>query len=430
MVQSKRLTIFLASLLALGVWTAMPVFAADEPPPSIDDVGPADAPPPSPTGDRAAAGIPDSGIADPGLSDAGLPSAAVDTQALSPDEYLIQKGDTLWDVSGRFFGKSQYWPKLWSFNQYITNPHYIFPGNRLVFKPGTETEPPSVSVKVPGEPNADLAKTEKVPGEGTLEQDVPKEGAMEGDIGKEIAAAEKDGNETLPSDGGESKVGRRGEVTLREDGYISQQPEKSIGTIVASTSLVAMLAEGHEVYLKFNQPGSVQMGDRYTVFRQEKKVKGLGFLNKNLGFVEVIEIGDKGVKARILRSFYDMARGDTVKVYDATFHKVPIVEASNKVDAKIIERLNYDAQDIGYGDTIYLDKGNKDGVEPGYEFLVVRRGDGLTFENSQKGGSNLPEEIVGKVVVVVARNNNSTAVVTYSTQSLYIGDKVSTQLVR
>ena len=61
---------------------------------------------------------------------------------------------------------------------------------------------------------------------------------------------------------------------------------------------------------------------------------------------------------------------------------------------------------------------------------MVRRGDGLTFEGSQKGGNNLPEEIVGKVVVVVARNNNSTAVVTYSTQSLYIGDKVSTQLVR
>lgn len=423
MVQPKRFAIFFLSL-CIGVWPIVPAFAADEPPPSIDDVGPEDAPPPISAGDPAAAAIPDSGLADPGLA-----SATGDAQ-LSPDEYLIQKGDTLWDVSGRFFGKSQYWPKLWSFNQYITNPHYIFPGNRLVFKPGTETEPPSVSVKVPGEPAQDLAKTEKVPAEGALEGDVPKEGAPEGDIGSEIAAAEKETTEALPSEGMDGKSGRRGEVTLREDGYISQQPEKSIGKIVGSTSMVALLAEGHEIYLKFNQPGSVQMGDRYSVFRQEKKVKGLGYLNKILGFVEVIEISEKGVKARILRSFYDMARGDTIKAYDATFHKVAIVEASNKVDAKIIERLNYDAQDIGYGDTIYLDKGNKDGVEPGYEFLVVRRGDGLTFENSQKGGGGLPEEIVGKVVVVVARNNNSTAVVTYSTQSLYIGDKVSTQLIR
>src|SRR5512135_1913860 len=45
--------------------------------------------------------------------------------------YTIQRGDTLWDISSKFLKDPFLWPKLWEKNPYITNPHWIYPGNTL-----------------------------------------------------------------------------------------------------------------------------------------------------------------------------------------------------------------------------------------------------------------------------------------------------------
>src|SRR4051812_42339180 len=54
----------------------------------------------------------------------------------APDEYTIQKGDTLWDLSQKFLNNPWYWPKIWSLNPSIENPHWIYPGNKLRIVPG------------------------------------------------------------------------------------------------------------------------------------------------------------------------------------------------------------------------------------------------------------------------------------------------------
>jgi hypothetical protein len=59
----------------------------------------------------------------------------------------VNGGDTLWEISSAFLGNPYYWPRLWSINDYITNPHWIYPGNRIVFRMGTLIEPPSVSLE-------------------------------------------------------------------------------------------------------------------------------------------------------------------------------------------------------------------------------------------------------------------------------------------
>lgn len=48
-----------------------------------------------------------------------------------PDVYVIKKGDTLWDISSHFLANPWLWPKLWQANDYITNPHLIYPGDQL-----------------------------------------------------------------------------------------------------------------------------------------------------------------------------------------------------------------------------------------------------------------------------------------------------------
>jgi len=49
----------------------------------------------------------------------------------APEVYVVEKGDTLWDISNMYLDKPWQWPQLWRTNIHITNPHLIYPGDEL-----------------------------------------------------------------------------------------------------------------------------------------------------------------------------------------------------------------------------------------------------------------------------------------------------------
>ena len=57
--------------------------------------------------------------------------AALLLSALTAVAYIVQDGDTLWDISDEHLQDPFRWPDIWEVNPHIVNPHLIYPGDSI-----------------------------------------------------------------------------------------------------------------------------------------------------------------------------------------------------------------------------------------------------------------------------------------------------------
>jgi hypothetical protein len=75
--------------------------------------------------------------------------------------YTIVKDDCLWDLAMKFYGNPFMWRHIWEHNQYIIDPHWIFPGNPLLIPGIPSTAASTSAISVPSSENILLYDTSK-----------------------------------------------------------------------------------------------------------------------------------------------------------------------------------------------------------------------------------------------------------------------------
>lgn len=359
-------------------------------------------------------GIPEE--AEPSRPSEPKPSENAAKPATVPQEYQIQTGDTLWDICQKLLDNPWYWPKLWALNDYILNPHLIYPGNKLAFFSGSETAPPRLEIV--DENSAKSAKSNEAP---TLKE-APEEAAVETGAATE---------EALPSKGPEgiAFVGKKTvSVRLRTLAFIAEKDMDNsvVGEISHSGEAKMELWTGDRLYLKFVKKRRVSVGDKFYVISTVKKVSdpdaifgSLGTLVKKKATVKVLAVRKDSVDAIILECEDGSRRGDKIIPYYPSVRTLTLHKTNRPIEGKIIEGENQQVL-ISNNDFVYLNLGKKHGIDDGLQLLVVRRGDGI-FQGDDK---SLPYVPVGNLLVVETNETTSTAYVMSERDSLSVGDRV------
>lgn len=329
-----------------------------------------------------------------------------------PETYTVRQGDTLWDLSGRFLNNPWYWPKIWANNPEIPNPHWIYPGNVIRFHASADEAPTQVGPAEDFEPVREL------------------EDLSRADLGGAASAEEQDAV-------GVSGPYRIGYVPprsrfARRDTFVTPRELSESGAIRAAFEEKLMLSSQDRAYARFQRSAAVKPGETYVVYKTDRPIHHpvtgelFGYQSTVLGSAKVVAVNDKAATVVIAQSWDPIERGAMLGPWMERPYR-PVPRKANRVALKgrIIATQADIITMVGEHHVVFVDKGQKDGVEEGNLLTVVRSGD-LYHRDPYKApwDSRLPKEDVGHLLVIDVKERASAALVTRSLMELIVGDRV------
>jgi len=332
-----------------------------------------------------------------------------------PDDtevYIVQRGDTLWDLASQFYGDPYLWPQLWERNSYILDAHWIYPGDPLVV--GVEVTPVEDVLSGDDDGTADQAAEDDALGLDSTatppiqlgsESDIYCSGFI-GPVDQafdfEIIGSEYSGSSY--DDPLRAGYGSR-------EGYIM---DLSLGDIV-------YVSGGREAGL---MPGSV-----FTVVETKGIVKHpisketIGEHYRYNGRVRILSAQDTTAIAEISHSCHPISVGAVLMPF--TPEPVPLARYSGMIglndpvteealiDAPIIVLSDAGVLSLGQGHVVYIDRGAED-VSPGDLFTIYR-----------PTPSEIPPLIIGELAVLSVGETTAVAKILDSRQVVHVGDRLS-----
>ncbi|RKF22196.1 LysM domain-containing protein [Alginatibacterium sediminis] len=299
-----------------------------------------------------------------------------------PEVYIVKKGDTLWDISSLYLRSPWLWPRLWQANSQIENPHLIYPGDRLSL------------IYVDGEPRLVSKRVVKMGPSGRIK---PKESAIP----------------TLPLSAIKAFI-NKDHIT---DPEMYLNSPYVLGDNEAQTRLVGnRTAYAH---------GDLELGRFYGIYRggeiyidpetkevlgQSMSFLGVAVVEKNLDqdinqlsitqYEREIRLGDRLLpvpKEELLPAYFSPQPGHL------DGHGLLLANANDISVASV-------------NDVIIINKGERDGLEPGHVFAINQPGrevldtskrisyleNGSAYDKLFSGDTvkkSLPDEKVGELMI-------------------------------
>jgi hypothetical protein len=319
---------------------------------------------------------------------------AWDPPEAAADAYVVQKGDTLWDLSAKWFNDPFLWPQIWDQNRYIQDSHWIYPGDPLV---------------VPGRPLV-------VPEQGELP--TPPIAVMTPVDEPTPAKAPPAPAPLLPMADASD---------LYCTGYIDPVAQ-ALDLHVAGRDLERVgVAQGDVIFLSQGRDAGIRSGDEFSIVRRTETVfhpetkQPLGTLVRRLGETRILVAHENRSTALITMSCEEIVDGDELRPRE----ELPVPMRStmppfDRFDATpsggpsgYVVTAKDDLPVVGTGNIIYTDLGKAQGLQPG---------DVLALYREREAG--LPRMNLGQAVVLTVGDETSTARVVVSARESLVGDRV------
>jgi hypothetical protein len=334
-----------------------------------------------------------------------------------PAVHVVRKGDTLWDLCDSYYQNPWGWPKVWSYNPQIVNPHWIYPGDQLRLR----------------DPNNPLASLRSLAG--------GKNGG---------GALGRGGPRAVPPT----------TVFLRDHGFLGDPKRDVWGELVGAVEDQQLLADGNHVYLMMRPGVTLKPGQNLTLFtplRAPDDVPGArkppGEIVSVKGTIKIDQFNPQTRVARgeVVESLDVIERGFKVGPVGRQFDVVPPKKAGKTVQARVLTSI-YPHEMLGQYQLAFLDRGSEDGLETGTRLFVLQQGD--QWRNSLKIASGMlkdrvnheaskfevertptdgddrqfPNEVVAELRILRTEKYSSLAIVIESNREIEPGD-VATSLV-
>ncbi|MDP3939709.1 MAG: LysM domain-containing protein [Deltaproteobacteria bacterium] len=309
----------------------------------------------------------------------GLAVGATAIAQSGGDTYTVKKGDTLWGISAQKLGEAKDWKQIWEQNPQIKDPHWIYPGDQI-----------------------QLAGGESVP-----------------------VAVVEEAPMALPAEPGPESVRYSRSASA---GFVSTGDFGEVGHITSSFHETDYLYAGLDVFVDKGADDGVRVGDWFVSFREDEPVvhprtgKPAGYRVAETGHLRVVQVGKDSSRVRIERSFTYLQRGDSVTPFKPLPEEFIVHPAPQGVGGTILAQQD-GRLEVGRDDLVYLDLGQNQGVDIGARLAVYNNE--VPFEHGSAEGMGLPPNVVGEVVVLRASGESSTGLLTRSTDSIRVGDRVA-----
>ena len=306
-----------------------------------------------------------------------------------PNEYVVQVGDTLWDIAATFLKDPWFWPEIWHINTQIENPHLIYPGDVLGL------------VYIDGQPRITnvRASTYRLSPQARISP-----------ITQAVTSIPYESVSAFLSSGA----------------VLEKREADRLPHLLATKGDHLIASAGNLVYVRGLD--DAQLGSRYNVVEVGGPLidpddnRLIGYQGKFIGEGTLRRTGDPATVA-LTDTNQEAVPGDRLipESVDIPLNFYPR-SPSSPIDGRIISVVGGVTQ-IGQYQVVVLNRGTQDGLSVGDVLTVYQTGE--TIDDRFGGGKvRLPDEEAGTLMVFKVYDRIGYGLVMEATQAIHIHDTV------